>query len=128
VHLLALQDFDGQLTALLVAEHDDREAAAEAFLVGGQRNVLDIREGDEERADVIGRRLAIQIPDVDLEHAHRDPPGGAAHANERWPVRMLRRTRNVATAQRRSPRGKTKRAPLAFTKRAHEVGDDLLSR
>ena len=26
------------------------------------------------------------------------------------------------------PPAKTKRAPLAFTKRAHEVGDDLLSR
>lgn len=127
MHLLALQDFDRQLTALPVAEHDDCEAAAAAFLVGRQSDVLDVGKGHEERADIVGRRLAIQIPDVDLEHAHRDPPGGADQANQPWPVRVRRRLPNAidtsATERRRqkrkeppwlSPRGPMKSAMTYF--------------
>jgi hypothetical protein len=114
VHLLALQDFDCQLTALLVAEHDDREAAAVAFLVGRQSNVFDIGKGHEERADIFGRRLAIQIPDVDLEHAHRDPPGGADQANQPWPVRVRHRPTDSIEASATKHNSQNEKSPLGF--------------
>jgi hypothetical protein len=114
VHLLPLQDLDGQLTTLLVAEHDDREAAAVAFLVGRQSNVFDVWKGHEERADIVGRRLAIQIPDVDLEHAHRDPPGGADQANERWPVRVRRRLPDAIDTTGPRPRSQNEKSPPGF--------------
>jgi hypothetical protein len=114
VHLLALQNFNGQLTALLVTEHDNGEATAVAFLVGRQGDVLDVGKGHKERADIVGSRLAIQIPDIDLEHAHRDPPGWRRPNERTLASAGAPPSANAIGMAERRPASQNEKSPLGF--------------